>query len=126
VAELEERGISFEELAEQTGKPDADPFDLLCHLAFERPLLTRRERAEKLKHERQDFFDQYSEDARAILAALLEKYTEHGITELKLPDAFRNPPLSDYGNTQEIAARFGGIDKLGQAVSRLQTLLYTN
>jgi type I restriction enzyme R subunit len=126
VTELEERGISVEELAEQTGKADADPFDLLCHLAFERPLLTRRERAEKLKHERKDFFDQYSEDARAILSALLEKYTEHGIGELQLPDAFRNPPLSDYGNTQEIAARFGGIDKLGQAVNQLQTLLYTN
>ncbi len=126
VTELEERGIFVEELAEQTGKADADPFDLLCHLAFERPLLTRRERADKLKHDRKDFFDQYSEDARAILSGLLEKYTEYGIAELKLPDAFRNPPLSNYGNTQEIAARFGGIDKLGQAVNRLQTLLYTN
>ena len=126
VAELEERGIAYEALAEQTGRNDADLFDLLCHIAFERPLLTRRERAEKLRRSRQDFFDQYGEDARAVLHALLEKYADYGIAELKLPDAFKVQPLSDYGTIPEIAARFGGAAKLGQAVNRLQTLLYTN
>lgn len=126
LAELEERGIDFEMLTEQSGKPDADPFDLLCHIAFERPLLTRRERAEKLKHNHQDFFDQYGDDARAILSALVDNYTMNGIDEFKMPTALQNPPIADFGNTQEIAARFGGIDKLGQAVNRLQTLLYKN
>lgn len=126
VAELEERGISFDELAEQTGRHDADAFDLLCHVAFERPLLTRSERAEKLRRDRKDFFDEYSDDARAVLSALLDKYTEHGIGELKMPEAFKRPPLTDFGNVSEIAARFGGADKLGQAVNRLQALLYTN
>ena len=58
IAGLKERGIDFEQLAEQAGQPDADPFDLLCHLAFNAPLRTRRERAQRLKTERKDFFEQ--------------------------------------------------------------------
>lgn len=126
LAELEERGITYDELAEQTGRSDTDLFDLLCHVAFDRPLRTRRERAEKVRRERKDFFDQYSEEARSVLNALLEKYTEIGIGELQLPDAFKRPPLTDFGNVSEIAARFGGAEMLGQAVSRLQSLLYSN
>lgn len=126
LSELEERGIAYEKLAEHTGHNDADLFDLLCHVAFDRPLLTRRERAEKLRRACPDFFDQYGEDARAVLNTLLNKYTEYGIGELTLPDAFKVPPLSNYGTVPEIATRFGGAEKLGQAVNRLQTLLYTN
>ncbi len=126
LAELEERGISYDELADHTDRHDADLFDLLCHVAFDRPLLTRRERAEKLRHEQKDFFDEYGADARAVLDSLIDKYAEHGIAELKLPDAFKVPPLSEYGTIPEIAARFGGAEKLGQAVTRLQSLLYTN
>ncbi len=126
LAELEERGIAYDDLAEQTGRHDTDLFDLLCHVAFDRPLLTRRERAEKVRRDSKDFFDQYSAEARAILDTLLEKYAAHGIGELKMPDAFKRPPLTDLGNVSEIAARFGGADKLGQAVTRLQTLLYKN
>jgi len=58
IAQLEERGINFDELAETAGQPEADPFDLLCHLAFNAPLRTRRERAERLRRDRKDFFDQ--------------------------------------------------------------------
>jgi type I restriction enzyme R subunit len=125
VAELEERGISCDELAEQTGRGDADPFDLLCHMAFDRPLLTRKQRAEKARRDRRDFFDQYGADARAVLESLLDKYADHGIGELKLPDAFKVPPLSDYGTVTEIAARFGGTDKLGGAITTLQRILYS-
>jgi type I restriction enzyme R subunit len=126
LAELEERGINYEELVEQTGRSDADLFDLLCHITFDRPLLTRRERTEKLRRNSKDFFDQYSDDARAVLNALLEKYADYGIGELKLPDTFKLPPLSNYGTIPEIATRFGGAEKLSQAVSSLQTLLYSN
>ena len=69
-----ERGISFDELAETAKQPNADPFDLLCHLAFNAPLRTRRERAQRLREERKDFFDQYGPEARAILDELLDKY----------------------------------------------------
>jgi hypothetical protein len=70
---LEEKGISFDELVSAANQPDADPFDLLCHVAFNAPLRTRRERAEMLRREKKDFFDQYSLEARAILEELLEK-----------------------------------------------------
>ena len=70
---LADRGIDFDELAESANQPDADPFDLLCHIAFNAPLRTRRERARRLQTERKDFWDQYSPEARAILDELLEK-----------------------------------------------------
>ena len=78
IERLDERGIDFDELAEAAGQPDADPFDLLCHLAFNAPLRTRRERAQRLRSERKDFFDRYGPEARQILDELLEKYAEHG------------------------------------------------
>ncbi len=67
IAALAERGIDFDELAEATNQPDADPFDLLCHVAFNAPLRTRRERAERLRKEQKDFFEQYGPEAREIL-----------------------------------------------------------
>jgi type I restriction enzyme R subunit len=64
IRRLEERGISFTELAEAAHQPEADPFDLLCHLAFNAPLRTRRERAQRLRETRKDFFDRYAPEAR--------------------------------------------------------------
>src|SRR5881628_1668153 len=77
IDKLEERGIDFTELAEVAGQPEADPFDLLCHLAFNAPLRTRRERAQRLRETRKDFFDRYGPEARQVLEELLEKYAEH-------------------------------------------------
>src|SRR5262249_49857920 len=121
---LEERGSAFDHLAETANQPDADPLDLLCHLAFNAPLRTRRERAERLRKEKKDFFDQYGPEARAILNELLEKYTEHGTAQFVLPDVLEVPPLSGHGNVMEIAEKFGGSENLVEAVHRLQTLLY--
>ncbi|MBS4067307.1 MAG: hypothetical protein KGZ62_01755, partial [Sulfurimonas sp.] len=124
IRQLEERGISFNELAEAVGQPEADPFDLLCHLAFNAPLRTRRERAERLKRERRDFFDQYGPEARDILEELLEKYAQHGTAQFVVPDILKVPPISERGNVIEIAGYFGGAEKLRDAVNELQTLLY--
>jgi type I restriction enzyme R subunit len=124
IARLEERGIGFDELAAASGQPDADPFDLLCHVAFNAPLRTRRERADRLRREEKDFFDQYSPGARAVLEELLEKYAEHGTAQFVIPDVLKVPPISERGNVMEIATLFGGPDRLRQAVSQLQTLLY--
>lgn len=124
IRQLEERGISFEELAEAAHQPEADPFDLLCHLAFNAPLRTRRERAQRLRSERKDFFDQHSPQARQILEELLEKYAEHGNAQFLLPDILRVPPLSNHGTVTEITAAFGGAEKLRQAMHDLQNLLY--
>ncbi len=124
VEDLRERGIDFNHLATVTHKPDADPLDLLCHLAFNTPLRTRRERADRLKKERKDFFEQYGPEARAILEELLEKYAAHGPEQLRLPEVLQVPPISTHGNVMEIADKFGGAEKLRNAVSDLQTLLY--
>jgi type I restriction enzyme R subunit len=121
---LEVRGIDFNELAATAGKPDADPFDLLCHLAYNAPLRTRRERAERLRKDKKDFFDQYGSEARQIIHELLDKYAEHGATQFTIPDVFEVPPISQYGNLKEIAAKFGGTDKLVEAFHKLQDLLY--
>lgn len=121
---LDEHGVSFAELAEQAKMPEADPFDLLCHLAFNAPLRTRRERAQRLKSERKDFFDRYGSEARQILDELLEKYAEHGNAQFLLPDVLHVPPISTHGTVREISAAFGGTEKLRQAVHDLQNLLY--
>jgi type I restriction enzyme R subunit len=121
---LEDRGIDFDHLAESANQPDADPLDLICHLAFNAPLRTRRERAQRLRTDRRDFFDQFGADARKILEELLDKYTEHGTAQFVIPDVLELPPINDHGNVIEIAARFGGVEQLRQAVIQLQTLLY--
>ena len=124
IAALAERGIDFDVLAEQTGQPDADPFDLLCHLAFNAPLRTRRERAQRLKAERKDYFEKFSPEARQVLDELLEKYAEHGDAQFVLPDVLKVPPISTHGQPAEIIKLFGGPDGLRRAVNDLQGLLY--
>lgn len=121
---LAERGIDFDDLAEAAKQPDADPFDLLCHVAFNAPLRTRRERAKRMRSERKDFFEKFGPEARHILEELLEKYAEHGIAQFAIPEVLEVPPISDHGNVIEIANRFGGVDKLREAIAELQTLLY--
>ena len=121
---LSERGITFEYLAEITKHPDADPFDLLCHVAFNAPLKTRRERAEMLRKNKKDFFDEYGPVAREILNEILEKYIEYGLKELDDPNILNVPPISEKGNLMEIAEAFGGTEELKVALSRLQNMIY--
>lgn len=125
VSELENRGVTVEELAEATGHPEADAFDLLCHLAFNAPLRTRKERAERLRKNKHDFFDKYGPEAKAILLDLLTKYEEFGLTQIHIPDVLKVPPISEHGNVGEIIGFFGGPEQLRNAVSELQSLLYS-
>ena len=124
IERLAERGIEFDELMGQTNKPEADPFDLLCHVAYNAPLRTRRERADRLRKDRKDFFDNYGPEARAVLEDLLDKYTEYGVAEFSLPDVLKGPPISDRGNVAEIIQLFGGAESLRNAVNELQEQLY--
>jgi type I restriction enzyme R subunit len=124
IERLAERGIDFDELTKVTSQPDADPFDLLCHVAYASPLRTRRERADCVRKERRRFLELYSGVARQILEELLEKYAEHGTAQFVLPDVLQVPPISDHGNVIEIARHFGGAEKLREAIHELQTLLY--
>lgn len=123
---LTERGISFEELAASSGQPDADPFDLLCHLSWNAPLLTRRQRAEAAKRQTQDLFAQHGDTAREILTLLLDRYVERGILQFNaLSELMKVQPFDRYGSPSEIATRhFGGLRGMKDAVSRLQTALY--
>jgi type I restriction enzyme R subunit len=121
---LAERGVSFDELTDVSQQPGADPFDLLCHLAFNAPLRTRRERAQQLKARKPDFFARYSPEACTVLEELLDKYAEHGDAQFVLPDVLRVPPISNHGQVAEIVRLFGGVDQLRSAVTGLQTELY--
>lgn len=121
---LTERGVDFAALADAARLPEADPFDLLCHLAFNAPLRTRRERAQRLREARTDFFERFGPEARQILDELLEKYAEHGNAQFVLPDILQVPPLSAHGTVVQISQAFGGVEPLRQAVTELQNLLY--
>jgi type I site-specific restriction endonuclease len=102
--ELTERGISFEELAASSDQPDADPFDLLCHLAWNAPLLTRRQRAEQARKRSTRSVRQYGDTAREILALLLDKYIERGIIQFNaLSDLMKVQPFDRFGSPSEIA-----------------------
>ena len=119
--ELAGQGVFLDELAEQVGR-DFDPFDLVCHIAFDRPPLTRRERAEKVK--KRDIFTKYEAKARAVLAALLEKYADSGITSVESLEILKVDPLSTYGTPVEIVKLFGGKDGYLAAIRELETALY--
>jgi type I restriction enzyme R subunit len=124
--ELAERGLDFEELAAASGQADADPFDVLCHLAWNAPLLTRRERAERARRKHPDLFEQYGETAREILALLLDKYIECGVIQFHhLSELMKTPPFDRFGLPGEIAHRhFGGIQPMRQAIAQMQAALY--
>jgi len=121
---LKKRGITFDYLAEMTGQPDADPFDLLMHLAFNSPLRTRRERADNVRKSKSMYFKKYGPEAREIIFMLLEKYTEFGVTQLTDPNILRIPPVSQKGSPFEIAKIFGGIKRLRKVLNDLQGFLY--
>jgi type I restriction enzyme R subunit len=121
---LEQHGIALEQLAENAGQPDADPFDLLCYIAFNAPIRTRRERAERLRKGRIDFWEYFKPEARQILNEILEKYVDYGTPQFKVPDILKVPPISQHGNVLEISNMFGGPDELRNALDKMQELLY--
>jgi type I restriction enzyme R subunit len=124
VTALAARGIDFDELAERTGLADADPFDLLVHVAWNGPLASRRDRAARVRREQRRFFEQFAPNARAVLDELLEKYADHGLDQLDDLHVLEVPPLSERGTPVEIARQFGGSEALRRAVDELQRLLY--
>ncbi len=124
ISALEERGINFEQLAENTKQFDVDPFDLLCHVAYSAPLRTRRERAERLRKGRVNFWEYFAPEVRQILNEILDKYIEHGTAQFEVPAILNVPPISAHGNVMEIAQKFGGPEQLRSALEKMQNLLY--
>jgi len=121
---LKKRGIELAYLAEVTHLPDADPFDLLVHVAYNGPLRSRRERAERIRKGKLDAFEYLKPEAREVLGLLLEKYNDHGVDQLSDLHILEVPPISERGTPVEIAKLFGGADKLRKALNKLQEMLY--
>lgn len=122
IAELEQQGVLLQALVEQLGQ-ELDPFDLICHIAFDRPPLTRRERAEQVR--KRDMFTKYGVQARAVLDALLDKYADEGVTEIEQIDVLRVQPFTALGTPVEILKLFGGRSKYQAAIRELETELYS-
>jgi type I restriction enzyme R subunit len=119
--ELAAKGVFLDELAEQVGR-QYDAFDLVCHVAFDQPPLTRKERAEKVK--KRNVFGKYGEKARAVLDALLQKYADSGITSVESLEILKVDPLTAHGTPVEIVKLFGGRDGYLAAIRELETALY--
>lgn len=122
IVELEEKGVLLDALSEEVGK-DFDPFDLLCHVAFDRPPLSRKERAEKVK--KSNYFSKYGEQAQEVLDALLDKYADDGIENLENMSVLKVQPFDQIGTPLEIVKLFGGKSNYLAAVRGLESQLYT-
>ena len=121
IEELREQGVIFEALHDLIGR-NKDPFDLICHLVYGQPPLTRRERAENVK--KRDVFTRYGPQARAVLDALLDKYADEGLDAVEDRGVLRVSPLSDLGTPLELVRPFGGRDGYDAAVQELEAALY--
>jgi type I restriction enzyme R subunit len=119
---LEEHGIILDNLAEEIGKDYGD-FDLICHIAYDQPPLTRRERANNVK--KRNYFTKYGEQARAVLDALLDNYADEGIESLENAKVLKLKPFSDMGTPMEIINKvFGGKANYEKAVQELEQELF--
>ena len=122
VDELASEGVFFEALAEEIGM-DCDPFDLLCHVAWGMPPLTRKERAEQVR--KRNYFTQYGDQVRRVLEALLEKYADEGIGPIEEMQVLNVAPFTQFGTPMEILRAFGGSERYQKAVRELSESLYS-
>ena len=122
---LEDSGVPLEHLLAVTGGEDSDPFDLLCHVAFNAPLLTRKQRADAARKNVQNLFTAHGKTALAILEELLERYVTDGVDEITDTRVFKLLPSTKHLNTLEVAKHFGGTTQLRQALETLQGVIYS-
>ncbi len=121
VEALEQQGIFFEALKEEIGK-DFDPFDLICHVAFEAKPLTRKERANNVK--KRNYFTKYGEKAQSVIKSLLDKYADDDLLTIESLDVLKLDPLNKLGSPLEIINAFGGKENYIQALKELENELY--
>jgi len=119
--ELVAKGVFLDELAEQVGR-EYDAFDLVCHVAFDQPPLTRKERADRVK--KRNVFGKYGDKARAVLDALLQKYAVSGLTSVESLEILKVDPLPVFGTPVEIVNLFGGKHNYVAAIQELEAALY--
>ena len=126
IDELAAQGVMWEALAEEVGKKQTaplDPFDLICHIAFDQPPLTRKERAEQVK--KRDYFSKYAGAARQVLEALLDKYADTGVEHIEDIKILQLDPFSQIGSPIELIKAFGNRAAYEQAVQDLEAQLYS-
>lgn len=121
IEELEAQGVLLDALAEEVGK-DFDPFDLVCHIAFDQPPLTRKERAEQVK--KRNYFAKYGEQARTVLSALLDKYADTGVENIEDIKILTLDPFKSMGSAPELIKAFGGKPAYLEAIKELENHLY--
>lgn len=121
IDELETQGVIFEALADKVGK-DYDPFDLICHIVYDQPPLTRQERVQNVK--KRNYFTEYGEKARLVLDELLNKYADEGIENIESMNVLRVQPIDNLGTPVEIINSFGGKKKYLKAIQELEKDLY--
>lgn len=121
IEELEAHGVLLDALAEEVGK-DFDPFDLVCHIAFDQPPLTRKERAEQVK--KRNYFTKYGEQARTVLGALLDKYADTGVENIEDIKILTLDPFRSMGSAPELIKAFGGKPAYLEAIKELEHHLY--
>ena len=127
IDELIEQGVMLDELREEvkqkTGK-DLSVFDLICHVTFDTPPLSRKERAEKVK--KRNYFGKYSEKARKVLNALIDKFADDGIEEIENREILKFQPFDEIGTPMEIIKEFGGKTKYEEAIKELEKELFND
>ncbi len=121
---LHERGIDLELLKSDKNMTEVDDFDFICHVAFGKKPLTRKERANNVK--KRDFFSKYSGVAREVLEALLDKYMNTGIYEIEKTEILKLEPFQKLGKPSKIAGYFGGKEGYLKAVQELEKAIYTD
>jgi len=121
IAELQEQGVMVEALYEAVEK-QVDLFDLICHVAYDQPPLTRKERANNVK--KRNYFEKYGEQARKVLEGLLDKYADQGIENIENIQILTVPPINEFGSVTEIIKVFGSRGEYEKAVKELENELY--
>ena len=121
INKLAEKGVFFDELLKETGR-DIDAFDLICHIAFDQPALTRKERADNVL--KRNYFTKYGKEVREVLEALLNKYADEGLASLESNSVVKVKPLNEIGTPMEIVKRFGEKRDFEKAIQDLELELY--
>ncbi|WP_288790845.1 EcoAI/FtnUII family type I restriction enzme subunit R [uncultured Elizabethkingia sp.] len=122
IKELQEQGIPVHELLEAVNK-ECDLFDIICHVAFDQPPLTRKERANNVK--KRNYFTKYGDQTKAVLEALIDKYADEGIENIESMEILKVNPISEYGSPLEIIKLFGGRNQYLDAVKELEKEIYS-
>jgi type I restriction enzyme R subunit len=126
IDELAQEGVFFDALADEIGRrsgKEFDPFDLVCHVAWGMPPLTRKERADQVK--KRNYFTQYGDQARRVLEALLDKYADEGVAHIEETQILTISPFTEFGTPMEIIRAFGGLNHYRQAIHELEQALYS-